>query len=83
MRAKVVRIGNSRGVRIPKALLEQVGIGDSVEMTVEDGRLVLQPGPRHPREGWSEEARRSAELGEDRLIDPEIPTEFDLTEWEW
>lgn len=82
MRANIVRIGNSRGLRIPKALLEQVGIQDSVELTVEDGRLVIQP-VRHPREGWAEEARRARELGEDILIDPETFGEFDHAEWQW
>jgi antitoxin MazE len=67
---------------IAKALLEQCGIGDAVDVTVEDGRLVLSP-LRHPREGWAEAARRMAERGDDRLLDPETPATFDETEWEW
>lgn len=82
MRANIVRIGNSRGLRIPKALLEVCGIKDAVELTVEGGKLIVAPA-HHPREGWAEEARLAHELGEDVLIDPETPTKFDLTEWEW
>jgi antitoxin MazE len=82
VRASIVRIGNSRGLRIPKALLEQAGIGDAVDLTVEDGRLVVSP-LRHPREGWDEEAARMAALGDDELLDPETPTPFDEDEWEW
>lgn len=82
MRASIVRIGNSRGLRIPKALLEQLGIGDSVDLTVEAGRLVVRP-LRYPREGWAAEAATMAAHGDDQLLDPEIPTDFDRDEWEW
>jgi antitoxin MazE len=78
----VVRIGNSRGLRIPKALLDQCGIGDAVDLAVEDGRLVLSPLPR-AREGWTEAAAAMAARGDDRLIDAETPTTFDDAEWEW
>jgi antitoxin MazE len=82
MRANIVRIGNSRGLRIPKTLLEQCGIRDAVELSVEDGRLTVRP-VHAVREGWAEAARAMAERGEDRLLDPETPTAFDETEWEW
>jgi antitoxin MazE len=82
VRASIVRIGNSRGLRIPKALLDQCGIGDSVDLTVEGGRLVLSP-LRRPRDGWAEAAESMAARGDDRLLDPEAPTAFDDAEWEW
>ena len=81
MRASIVRIGNSRGLRIPKALLDQCGIGDAVDLTVEDGRLVLRP-LRRVREGWSEAAATMAERGDDQMLDPETPTSFDDSDWE-
>lgn len=82
MRASIVRIGNSRGLRIPKVLLDECGIGDAVDLVVEGGRLVVTAA-RSAREGWAEEARAMAERGEDRLLDPEVPTAFDDEEWEW
>lgn len=82
VRARIVRIGNSRGLRIPKALLEQVGIGEVVDLSVEDGRLVVRPVGR-PREGWATAAAAMAAAGEDALLDPETATEFDATEWTW
>jgi antitoxin MazE len=82
MRVNVVRIGNSRGVRIPKALLEQCGIGDAVDLTVEEGRLVVRPLHR-ARAGWAEAAGAMVARGDDRLIDPTTPTAFDADEWEW
>jgi antitoxin MazE len=82
MRASIVRIGNSRGLRIPKALLEASGIRETVDLSVEDGRLIVRP-VRSVREGWAEAARAMADRGDDRLLDPETPTTFDDTEWEW
>jgi len=82
MRASIVRIGNSRGLRIPKAVLEQVGIGDVVELSVEEGRLVVRPVGR-PRAGWAEAAAAMAAAGDDEPLDAETPTEFDQRDWTW
>jgi antitoxin MazE len=82
MRANVVRIGNSRGLRLPKPILEQCGIGELVDLVVEDGRLIVTP-LRRPREGWAEAAQTAAARGDDQLLDPETPTTFDRTAWEW
>ncbi len=53
MKVAVVPIGNSRGVRLPKAVLEQVGMGDEAELSVEGGRIVLAP-TTSPRRGWAQ-----------------------------
>lgn len=82
MRASVVRIGNSRGLRIPQALLEQCGIGDAVDLTVENGRLIVSP-LEHPRSGWAEAAIDMGARGHDALLDAEAATRFDDLEWEW
>ncbi|MEX2154494.1 MAG: AbrB/MazE/SpoVT family DNA-binding domain-containing protein [Gemmatimonadaceae bacterium] len=81
MKARIVRIGNSRGVRIPKPLLEQAGLTDDVELHAEEGRIVIADG-RRPRAGWAEAARQLHERGEDRFL--ETPNSaFDAEEWEW
>ena len=82
MRAHVIRIGNSRGLRIPKVLLDQCGIHDAVEVTVEDGRLTIAP-IDSPRAGWAEAAREMAGRGEDDLLEEPTPTAFDESEWQW
>ena len=82
MRANVIRIGNSRGLRLPKPLLEQCGIREAVDIAVEDGRLIVTP-LRRPREGWAEAARAAAARGDGRLLDAETSTAFDRTDWEW
>lgn len=84
MRVSVVRIGNSRGIRIPKTLLEQCRLGTAVELEVRQGQLVVRAADK-PRGGWEEAFRRMAERGDDVLLDREsLPsTRSDETEWEW
>jgi antitoxin MazE len=82
MRAHLVQIGNSRGVRIPKPLLEQTGLRDEVEIEVRGEQLVIRAA-NPPRAGWAEAFARMAERGDDALLDRELPTEWDLSEWKW
>jgi len=84
MQSAVKKIGNSAGVIIPKPLLVEIGAkaGDKVNLRVEDGRIVIEPAPRHPREGWAEAARQLAAEGEDGLVWPEFANEDDA-DWTW
>ena len=84
MRAKIVRIGNSRGVRIPRALLERSGLDDEVELEAEAHQIVIRA-VRHPRDGWSDAFRSMAAAGDDELIDGDLnaQTQFDTDEWTW
>lgn len=82
MKARIVRVGNSRGIRLPKLLLECAGLPDEVELLAEPGRIVIEAAAR-PRTGWAEAARNVAERGDDALLDPPAPTQFDETEWTW
>jgi antitoxin MazE len=82
IKTKVVKIGNSRGVRIPKTVLDQVGFAGDIEIVVGEHQLVLRPAAL-PRMGWEEQFRRMAEQGDDRLLDPSLPTAWDEAEWEW
>jgi antitoxin MazE len=82
MRARVIRIGNSRGVRVPKALLDQCGIGDVVELSVTDTGITISA-VNAPRAGWAEAAQQMAARGEDGLLDSPTSTAFDESEWQW
>ena len=82
IRAKIVPIGNSRGIRIPKVWLEQLGVADEVEMAVQADRLVITR-PRNAREGWAEAFRQMAAAGDDKLLDELTPTRWESEEWEW
>jgi antitoxin component of MazEF toxin-antitoxin module len=78
MKVAIISIGNSREVWLPKAVLEQVGLGDVAELSVENGRIVLAPAAAR-RQGWAEAfvANLAPEEAEDRdwldaaLADPE------------
>ena len=84
IKARIVNIGNSRGIRIPKLLLEEANLIDEVELEVEEGQLILRR-PSHPRSDWEERFRQMARRGDDRLLDAEISssTSWDNKEWEW
>jgi antitoxin MazE len=82
MRANLIRIGNSRGIRIPKPLLEQAGLGGTVELLAEKGQIVIRP-DRSPRQGWEEAFRAMAERGDDDVLLGKISSAFDRDEWTW
>jgi antitoxin MazE len=78
------KFGNSAGVIIPKPLLSEIGAkaGDSVELKVEAGRLVIERTRSQPRNGWAEDAKRLAEARDDGLVWPEFANEGGETlEW--
>lgn len=84
MRTRIVRIGNSRGIRIPKALLQESGLEGEVELNVRGGTLVIAPAGR-ARQGWASAFRSMAELGDDELLDGDatISGALDAEPWEW
>jgi len=84
MRAHIIRIGNSRGIRLPRSVLQECHFGATVDLSVEEGILVVRP-VLSPRAGWDEAFRSMADGGDDALLDPEAPigTEWDQREWEW
>ena len=83
MKVHIVRIGNSQGVRIPKPVLEQCGLKDRVEMTVEDNVLIIAPA-RKVRDGWSDGFREMAERGDDApLLNENDLSNWDESEWAW
>ncbi len=79
VRAKLIKIGNSRGVRLAKPLLEVAGLADEVEIEAAPGVLTIRPSA-HPRAGWAEAASCFQPEG---LIDEMSPTRFDEEEWSW
>jgi antitoxin MazE len=82
MKAQIVRIGNSRGIRLPKVLLEEAQLESEVDLQAEPGRIVIRKTTR-PRAGWAAAARRMRERDDDRLLDPPATTRFDREEWTW
>jgi antitoxin MazE len=83
MKIELVQIGNSRGIRIPKPLIEQCGLGDSVELRVQNDCLVISP-ERKPRQGWEQAFRAAGSSVDDELLlDGLKASDFDRKEWQW
>jgi antitoxin MazE len=82
MKTRLIRIGNSRGVRLPKAVIAQAGLTEEVELGVRDGAVVIARATS-VRSGWAAAASQMRQRDEDRLLDPVTPTRFDEKEWEW
>ncbi|MCL1468900.1 AbrB/MazE/SpoVT family DNA-binding domain-containing protein [Argonema galeatum] len=82
IRSRIVKIGNSQGIRIPKPLLEQSGIHEEVEIEVEGDRLIVRPATRS-RLGWNEAFATMAERKDDVLLDDVSTTNWERVEWEW
>jgi antitoxin MazE len=81
-KARIVKIDNSRGIRIPKTLLDEADLPEEVELHAEPGRLVIQA-LRPPRRGWAAASRRMRTYSDDRLLDESTPTGFERDAWEW
>lgn len=82
MKTRIVQIGNSKGIRIPKPLLEQAGLQGEVEIRVENDTLVIRPAKR-PRAGWAAAFRDMARRGDDALLDASVPSLSSWDEDEW
>ena len=84
MKATLVKIGNSRGIRLPKPVIEQCGFESEVEMEVHHHELVIRSSS-HPREGWDGAFARMSESDDDELLDrvAETGPTWDEEEWEW
>lgn len=84
MKATIVKIGNSRGIRIPKPVFEQCGFSEEVELEVEDSKLVIRS-MSSPRKGW-EDSFRAMGMKEDDSLDSDfevMPNDWDRTNWQW
>jgi len=83
MKTELIRIGNSRGVRIPKLLIEQVGLGHRVELWAESDRVVIAP-QRRPRQGWEESFAVAGSPAKDELLlEDSGVNSFDVKDWNW
>ena len=84
MRTRIVKIGNSQGIRIPKLLLERSNLAEEVELEAEDGRIVVRS-TRQPRHDWESAFRAMAERSDDALLDKNLLTQtrWDEDEWQW
>ena len=84
MKTRIVKIGNSQGIRIPKLLLERSNLAEEVELEAEDNRIIIRS-TKQPRQDWEQAFRAMAERGDDSLLDNNwlTQTRWDEDEWQW
>ncbi len=84
VKTRIVKIGNSQGIRIPKLLLEQSNLGEEVELALEQDQIIVRAS-RPVRYEWDAAFRSMSERGDDALLDGNemVPSGWDEEEWEW
>jgi antitoxin MazE len=85
MKTKIVKIGNSRGIRIPKSMLDESGVKNEVELEVKDDKIIIKSASKK-RDGWDQAFQKMAKNNDDILLDKDTitkQTSWDDEEWEW
>lgn len=80
MEVSVINIGNSKGIRLSKTILEKYNIGDKVELILEKGYIILKP-KTEPRKGWEKAFKKMHENGDDRLLMDDVFEDESFEEW--
>jgi len=80
MEVSVIKIGNSKGIRFSKTLIEKYNIKETVELILEKGQIVIKPSA-NPRKGWDKAFAEMAENGDDRLLLDDVFEDENLEEW--
>ncbi len=80
MEAAIIKIGNSKGLRLSKQILEQYHIKDKVELILEEGKIILKP-IEEPRKGWSEAFQKMSQRGDDNLLIDDVFNDEEFDEW--
>lgn len=82
MKTSIIKIGNSKGIRIPKTILKECKFDEEVDMLVEKDRLVIVPYRDKPRSGWEESFKEMSHLKQDKLLIHD-GLDLDSKDWEW
>lgn len=80
MEVSVISIGNSKGIRLSKTIIEKYNIKDTVELILEKGRIILQP-KLLPRKGWENAFKKMHDNNDDTPLIPDIFEDETLEEW--
>lgn len=80
MEVSVIQIGNSKGIRFSKMILEKYNIKDKVDLILEKGKIIIQP-LSSPRKGWEESFKQMNENGDDVLLFNDVFEDENLEEW--
>jgi antitoxin MazE len=81
MEVRVIQVGNSKGLRLSKTIIEKYAIKDKVELVLKEDHILLRAIP-NPREGWSEQFQRMHKMGDDNLMIDDVFEDEGFEEWE-
>ncbi len=81
MEVSIIQIGNSKGLRLTKSILDKYNIKDKVELILEKGHIILKP-VDHPRKGWDKAFKKMHEHGEDQLLLSDVFDDENFEEWQ-
>ncbi len=81
MQADIIKIGNSKGLRLSKAILKKYDIHEKVEIILKEDCIIIKPS-MNPREGWEEQFANMAKQGDDELLIPDVFDDEEMEEWE-
>ena len=82
MKAQIIQIGNSQGIRIPKALLQETGISGDVELEVHSEGILIK-NIKKPRSDWDGKFKSAVEMDDDVVDGDRVSSEFEKKEWQW
>lgn len=82
MKAQIIQIGNSQGIRIPKMMLEETKLAGEVELEVRPDGLLIRS-VQKPRGNWDAAFKALAETDDDQMLDASPATRFEAKEWQW
>ena len=80
MDISVISIGNSKGIRLTKTLIEKYNIKDTMELVLEKSYIILKP-KSSPRKGWEKSFKKMHENGDDKLLMPDVFEDENFDEW--
>lgn len=80
MEASIIKIGNSKGLRLSKTILEKYNIHDKVKIILDKGQIIIRP-IATPRKNWDNQFRKMAENGDDQLLMDDVLVDESLDEW--
>ena len=80
MEVSIIRIGNSKGIRLSKTILEKYNLRDKVDLILEKGQIIIRPLSK-PRKGWEKAFKEMSEHGDDRLLFNDVFDDENLEEW--
>lgn len=80
METAIIKIGNSKGLRLSKTILEKYNIKDKVDLILEKGQIIIKP-ISSPRKNWEKEFRKMSENGDDKLLMNDVFEDENLEEW--